>query len=159
MDLKWRPQNLPLIQASLPLSCSSVSLLSYRWELGGLFWILQYVPSTVVPHHPSVPPLTPVTVLLCCCHRECFLYEKKYFFSVSSSRLIPQILQTCLHWHKYNPLFFVVSFRSQVRYTYTKKTNQRKVLTCYSFLPEREKVEPDADSYIPTLIFAISFIC
>lgn len=117
------------------------------------------VPSTVVPHHPSVPPLTPVTVLLCCCHRECFLYEKKYFFSVSSSRLIPQILQTCLHWHKYNPLFFVVSFRSQVRYTYTKKTKQRKVLTCYSFLPEREKVEPDADSYIPTLIFAISSIC
>lgn len=55
--------------------------------------------------------------------------------------------------------FFVVSFRSQVRYTYTKKTNQRKVLTCYSFLPEREKVEPDADSYIPTLIFAISSIC
>lgn len=121
--------------------------------------VFTYVPSTVVPHHPSVPPLTPVTVLLCCCHRECFLYEKKYFFSVSSSRLIPQILQTCLHWHKYNPLFFVVSFRSQVRYTYTKKTNQRKVLTCYSFLPEREKVEPDADSYIPTLIFAISSIC
>lgn len=104
-------------------------------------------------HQTSVPPLTPVTI--CCCHRQCcYLYEKeRFFFSGSSSRLIPEILPTCPHWHKYNPLFFfspIVSSRSQVRYTHTKKTNEGKTLKCYSFLPEREKVEPDADSYVST---------
>lgn len=96
--------------------------------------VFTYVPSTVVPHHPSVPPLIPVTVLLCCCHRECFLYEKKYFFSVSSSRLIPQILQTCLHWHKYNPLFLLFLLDHRWDTLILKKQSKEKfshaILSC-----------------------------
>lgn len=103
-------------------------------------------------HQPSVPPLTPVTI--CCCHRQCCdLYEKERFFPQDlvqdSSQKYFQPARTDTN---ITPFFFspIVSSRSQVRYTHTKKTNEGKTLKWYSFLPEREKVKPDADSYVST---------
>lgn len=45
-----------------------------------------------------------------------------------------------------------------MRYIFTKKPNETKPLKCYSFLPERKKVEPDADLYVSTayLLYLLS---
>lgn len=102
-------------------------------------------------HQPSGPPLPPLTI--CCWHRDCYLHAEERFLSGPSPRLIPpEILQTSPCWHKSKPhsFQFFLSSVSQLRYIFTKKTNQIKPLKCYSSLPERKKVEPDADLHVST---------
>lgn len=135
MDLKWRPQNLPLTNSCSGISapvmfCCVFALIQIGTGQPILnITIFMYVPSTAVPltnfhfllWHQQHSLLLPQGVFLP-------LGKRNIFFSGSSSRLISEILQTCPHWHKYYPVIFflffpIVSSRSQVRYTYTKKTH------------------------------------
>lgn len=166
MNFKWRLQKSSPHQFIVRYLCPCrvpLSLFTYRWELHGLFWTLQYLCTSQTQQFlsPAFSASSDTSNKLLLTQGPLLPLWKIKIFSPDLVQDSSQKYFKPAHTGTNITLFFfpfpIVSSRSQVRYTYTKKTNQRKTLKRYSFLPEREKVKPDADFYI--FPFLVSYIC